>query len=154
MARPGKARGRTISFGEEAAILEKLRDRIPSFECIPGCTDCCGPVPFSRKEWANVDRKVHVDDDCQTCPYADQKENGGCRIHNDRPILCRMFGAVDDPGLTCPHGRGPEVKLTKQEGDSIRMIYRAIMGVQRHTYGPFASLFRKVRRSMPNGNWI
>ena len=27
---------------------------IPAVPCVPGCADCCCPVPFSKREWAAV----------------------------------------------------------------------------------------------------
>jgi hypothetical protein len=35
-----------------------LRQRIPSFECIPGCHDCCGPVTTSPEEMSRLPRKT------------------------------------------------------------------------------------------------
>ena len=44
-------------------------------------------------------------------------------VHPDRPLLCRMFGTVDDPKLTCRHGRGPRRKLSAGEADEIALAY-------------------------------
>ena len=81
--------------------LKKLRQRIPGLQCIPGCSDCCGPVVFSKTEWDRVKDKRRATS--ITCPYV---EDGKCAIYRDRPIICRLFGTVED--LQCPHGCKPE----------------------------------------------
>ncbi|EPN85735.1 hypothetical protein A234_05432, partial [Pseudomonas syringae pv. actinidiae ICMP 19101] len=40
---------------------EKVRDlrrQIPSFDCVPGCHDCCGPVTTSSEEMSRLPRKT------------------------------------------------------------------------------------------------
>jgi hypothetical protein len=34
--------------------LEELRQRIPTFTCVPGSHDCCGPVTASSTEVARL----------------------------------------------------------------------------------------------------
>lgn len=120
-----------------AQVIKRLRRKIPTFDCIPGCTDCCGPPIFSRWELKQVDEdaedtflsdaleglKAHKQG-CLNCPYS---LNGGCDIYEDRPIICRLFGAVDTPRLRCPHGRQPTVMLTEQDGYDIMREYMAVM---------------------------
>lgn len=105
---------------------ERLYKRIPSFQCKPGCTDCCGPVPFSRFEWKRVKDKRKGDIKTLTCPYA---IGGRCEIYAKRPLICRLFGTVNDERLLCPHGCGPEKKLTAKEADEIMQDYFKIMKV-------------------------
>lgn len=107
----------------EGRDIKRLRMLIPKFECVPGCTDCCGPIPFSRWEWDRVEDKRHAT--CLTCPYSSPM---GCAIYEERPIMCRLFGAVDDPMLKCPHGRGPEKPLTAAEGRAIANEYARLVG--------------------------
>jgi hypothetical protein len=112
-----------------------LYDRIPAFRCKPGCGDCCGVVPWSENEWAKVaDRAppgtttIKADDaiiptrpGSSVCPFF----SSGCTVYNDRPFMCRLFGAVRDPRLRCPHGCGPThplsaakaLKMTRQYYD-------------------------------------
>jgi hypothetical protein len=106
----------------ERRELEKLYKEIPTFECIPGCHDCCGPVTGTREElrrapklnstegWVQMvlDGKV-IWDGCLICPYVTE---AGCGIYEDRPMICRIYGATEDPALQCPHGRKPEKPLT------------------------------------------
>ena len=38
--------------------ISALRRQIPSFECVPGCHDCCGPVTTSPEEMSRLPRKT------------------------------------------------------------------------------------------------
>jgi uncharacterized protein len=107
---------------KEARDIRRLRVLIPTFTCRAGCRDCCGPIPFSRWEWEQVPEKKHAT--CLECPYSSPY---GCSIYEDRPIMCRLFGTVDDPIMRCPHGCGPEKLLTAEEGARIRDAYREIV---------------------------
>lgn len=90
--------------------IQRLYRDIPAFKCVQGCTDCCGPVPFAKSEWNAVkDKRVASG---ITCPYA---VNGRCEIYDQRPLICRLFGAVDHPIMTCPKGCGPGKKLKNSE---------------------------------------
>lgn len=95
------------------ASLEDFRDRIPVMKCKPGCHDCCGPVPWSVEEWKRVVLKKRGE--TVVCPYAGQD---GCRVYEDRPVVCRLFGTVADPRFRCPHGCGPDGKkmLSAEDG--------------------------------------
>lgn len=105
---------------------ERLYEKIPSFRCKPGCTDCCGPVPFSRWEWGRVLDKRKGDPRTWDCPYA---VGGRCEIYEKRPLICRLFGAADVELLRCPHGCGPEQKLSAEEAEEIINEYLKIMNL-------------------------
>jgi len=102
---------------------KQLYDKIPSFKCKPGCADCCGPVPFSRWEWGRVMDKRYAAPAYMktlTCPYA---VDGRCEIYEQRPLICRMFGAVDALLMACPHGCGPARKLTDEQAKEMLRVY-------------------------------
>lgn len=105
-------------MNKKRRLLKKLQDRIPSFTCIPGCHDCCGPVPFSKIEWNAVKDKRMAKG--INCPYQCEE---GCAIYKDRPLICRLFGASEDQRLKCPHGCGPKKPLTKEETAKIMVEY-------------------------------
>lgn len=105
--------------------------KIPSFTCKPGCHACCGPVPFSTAERDRVAAirpmeqwEPFVDGSwipaaalqTMSCPFLTKD---GCGIYELRPTICRLFGAVDHPRLTCPHGCGPERKLSERQSREI-----------------------------------
>jgi Fe-S-cluster containining protein len=103
-----------------AKTIKYLRKQIPAFKRIPGCNACCGPVPFSKWEWAQIkDQRLATG---ITCPYASDK---GCEIYEDRPILCRLMGTA--PGLPCQRGCGPPKMLSREKELEIMRKYTEIM---------------------------
>jgi hypothetical protein len=100
--------------------LRFLRQRIPAFECKPGCHDCCGPVTASSEEMARLPRKSaaeHAQALAElSCPHLGAK---GCQVYAERPLICRLFGTT--PRLACPNGNRPEVMV---DGDIEQQVYR------------------------------
>ena len=103
---------------------------IPTFACKPGCHACCGLVPFTTPErdrvaqlrpmerweafgdaWVTVSALATM-----RCPFL---AGDGCGIYAHRPAVCRLFGAVDHPLMTCPHGCGPKRKFTETQSRRI-----------------------------------
>lgn len=87
-----------------------FRSRIPSFECIPGCHDCCGPVTTSSEEMARLPVKSDAEHEAALasfgCPHLGAQ---GCQVYAERPLICRLFGTT--PRLACPHGRRPQTMI-------------------------------------------
>jgi hypothetical protein len=104
---------------KDAKLHVPLYKQIPRFECVEGCTDCCGTVPWSGWELkqAGLDAPPPARAD-KTCAFA---EGGSCQIYQNRPLMCRLFGTVED--LRCPHGRGPLKLLSVAEGQAIVRRY-------------------------------
>lgn len=103
-----------------AKIIKYLRKQIPVFECVPGCSDCCGITVFSKWEWAQISDKciatsIH-------CPYIIEK---GCAIYPQRPIMCRLFGTVSK--MKCPYGRGPVKLLTPKKEKELMALYLKVL---------------------------
>lgn len=87
-----------------------FRSRIPSFECTPGCHDCCGPVTTSTEEMSRLPIKSDAEHEAAlanlSCPHLGSK---GCQVYAERPLICRLFGTT--PRLACPNGNRPEVMV-------------------------------------------
>ncbi|NMM38060.1 MAG: YkgJ family cysteine cluster protein [Glaciimonas sp.] len=90
--------------------IKFFRNRIPAFECIPGCHDCCGPVTTSTEEMARLPVKSEEEHDAAlavlSCPHLG---DNGCEVYAERPLICRLFGTT--PRLACPNGRRPAVMI-------------------------------------------
>lgn len=99
---------------------QELYSKIPKFECKEGCADCCGPVPFSKWEWDQVEDKRKGTG--LNCPYA---VNGRCDIYEKRPLVCRLYGTIKR--LKCPHGFRPEAFLSKKAENKIAIAYMRLM---------------------------
>lgn len=103
-----------------AKVIKYLRKQIPIFKCVPGCHACCGPVPFSRWEWDRVvDKRKALD---LSCPYISEE---GCAIYSQRPIMCRLFGAV--PEMKCLHGCTPLKMLSSEKGRKLLVVYKSLI---------------------------
>jgi len=90
--------------------IKFFRERIPSFECKPGCHDCCGPVTTSTEEMARLPVKseeAHATALANfSCPHLG---DDGCQVYAERPLICRLFGTT--PRLACPNGMRPAVMI-------------------------------------------
>jgi Fe-S-cluster containining protein len=88
-------------------IIARLRAQIPSFECVPGCHDCCGPVTTSSEEMSRLPRKPEAEHEAAlnelNCVHLGPK---GCTVYGERPLICRLFGTT--PKMACPNGRKPD----------------------------------------------
>ncbi|WP_373973626.1 YkgJ family cysteine cluster protein [Chitinibacter sp. SCUT-21] len=95
---------------EQAEQVRYLRAQIPSFRCIDGCHDCCGPVTTSSVEIARLPPKSAAQREAAlaeyNCPHLGEN---GCTVYAERPLICRVFGTTTS--LPCPHGRRPETLL-------------------------------------------
>ncbi len=97
--------------------IQFFRARIPAFECIPGCHDCCGPVTASSEELfampviSAAKHEAALQD--LNCPHlGDSLSKKGCTVYAERPIICRLFGTT--PRLPCPHGKRPAAMIDAQ----------------------------------------
>ncbi len=85
----------------------RLREQVPSFECVPGCHDCCGPVTTSSEEMSRLPVKSDAEHEAAlaelNCVHLGPN---GCEVYHERPLICRLFGTT--PRMPCPNGRRPE----------------------------------------------
>lgn len=102
-------------------VLMELHDSRNVIGCCR-CGDCCGPVVVSASErkriknWCEEHYGVEFGAPTYgqyTCRFFDKER--GCLIYPVRPALCRLFGVVDVPLMTCPHGARADKLLTKAE---------------------------------------
>ena len=116
---------KAVVAGTSAALHQRLYAAIPSFECIEGCTDCCGPVPWSAWELKQAGlAEPPAERADQACVFS---LAGHCGIHERRPLMCRLYGAVED--MRCPHGRGPLVPLPAADGHELVRRYKIANGM-------------------------
>lgn len=131
---------------QELRELRSIYDMIPKLDlpCIEGCADCCGPVMGTREEFRRAPKllgyieqlETFVDGNvvnwCATCPYV-IPGNKGCAIYEDRPFLCRLFGATEEKGLRCPHGRGSSHPLTRNQTEKLMRRYHKLIDADAST---------------------
>ncbi len=88
-------------------IIVRLREQIPSFECVKDCHDCCGPVTASSEEMSRLPVKSDAEHEAAlehlNCVHLGPD---GCTVYAERPLICRLFGTT--PSMVCPNDRRPE----------------------------------------------
>lgn len=58
-------------------------------------------------------RRARTNDEGR-CPYL--TADGQCSGYRARPLVCRLWGAIDHPQMRCPHGCRPPQLLSDREG--------------------------------------
>ena len=110
-------------MNDHRQTIRFLRNHIPSFECVPGCHDCCGPVTTSSEEMSRLPRKTAAEHEAAlrdlTCPHLGEC---GCQVYTERPLICRLFGTT--PRLACPRGRGPAQMVDAEIEQSVYHFFR------------------------------
>jgi Fe-S-cluster containining protein len=133
--------------------LEALYATIPKVECQRKCQGACGPILLTRIEKAFLEQKVgylEANANVQIAPrflaaftvgdveglLPDAKlrcrvlvpQTGHCRGYQFRPLVCRLWGVVDEAPLRCPFGCVPERWLTHED---VCEYYRKALAIQR-----------------------
>jgi hypothetical protein len=97
--------------------LDAVYRSLPRMECKGKCASSCGPAPLSPVEKQRIEARgvEWVDGRVATlalgqkagttCSALDQKSLR-CRVYDDRPMVCRIWGVVK--ALECPWGCVPE----------------------------------------------
>lgn len=102
--------------------IDYLRQQIPSFACVPGCHDCCGPVTASSEEMIRLPHKTVAEHDAALAHWnCVHLGPDGCEAYAERPLICRLFGTT--ASLPCPRGRGLESSTTPEVE---RQVHRLI----------------------------
>jgi len=99
--------------------LRKVYAQVPELDCKGLCQESCGPILMSDvEELVMIEacggqlpvmptaRSGHLQN---ACPLLTQ--DGKCSIYQSRPLICRLWGAVDHPMMRCPHGCKPRAGL-------------------------------------------
>lgn len=94
-------------------VIRSLYAQIPDVNCKGLCQESCGPIEMSKTERRLIGVTVTHDPKTLTCNQLD--EGGRCSIYEDRPLVCRLWGAV--PEMSCPFGCEPT--LTSEEGHAL-----------------------------------
>jgi Fe-S-cluster containining protein len=114
----------TLTRSQMDAELQKLYDQIPAIpDCDGRCWTSCGPVGMSDRERQRIRQAGY-----KITPYEQAMaridtfwcealtEGKRCAVYELRPMICRLWGAVE--GLPCVYGCVPEGgrRLSDAEG--------------------------------------
>jgi Fe-S-cluster containining protein len=106
--------------------LEALYAELPHLECRGLCADSCGAISMGLHEARRIERVSgeplrQMASLAESCPYLEAER---CTVYEARPLVCRIWGLVDEHGLRCDHGCVPERWLTREE--ALRLVRRSI----------------------------
>lgn len=108
---------RFMNDSTRLATIDDLLKGIPQFQCVEGCSDCCGPIVMTKLEAhriaARTGQKSVTTDAHLKCSLLGS--DGKCSVYDIRPAVCRVFGASESERLVCPHGRKPGNPMTPSE---------------------------------------
>lgn len=95
------------------SVTDRLYARIPAVACQRRCQRSCVPVQMLPHERARITAGGghHLSHVGPACALLD--ERGACSVYDQRPAICRLWGAVDT--MPCPHGCQPERWMTEAE---------------------------------------
>lgn len=104
--------------------LKDLFDQVPDVQCKGLCVGACGPVAMSAAEEALIVSKhgsiPSASDLDMSCSAL---RDGKCSIYAERPLVCRVFGAVRE--MRCPHGCTPKQGGLMPSRDARKLFKRA-----------------------------
>lgn len=113
-------------YRAKLASIERLYAEIPVVQCKGLCSASCGLIPMMQVEEIRLRKAVGrplplVKDGSLECSHL--TDAGRCGVYESRPLICRLWGQVDNPKMKCPHGCAPDL-LTPEQSQSL--IDRAI----------------------------
>jgi Fe-S-cluster containining protein len=103
----------------------------PSMRCDTGCGECCGLVPATHEEFSRIKTFIKIKgvipkEQGITCPFY---QEGTCKVYPVRPLICQVFGHVDDPRATCPRGYNVNIpkpsvdRMFRRNGEAKRFLH-------------------------------
>lgn len=115
--------------------IKAIWDKVPDVHCKGLCIQSCGPIMMSNAEAQNLQEKygfvpkaavqdndgnaidgldtvlmntiMQIGTDAVTCSAL---KDGKCSVYEDRPLICRLFGAIRGSRIMpkCPYGCRPD----------------------------------------------
>jgi uncharacterized protein len=114
--------------------IEDLWAKVPEIHCKGLCQASCGPITASPVERKRLkDRhgfivplfgQIALDVAAGKPRTCKALENGRCKYHESRPLLCRLWGVVDHPHMRCPHGCEIEGRMLTND-EARQLLYAA-----------------------------
>lgn len=119
-----------LSAGD-IAMLEAIYALIPKMKNCKGlCEDSCTVIPCTDGEKERLE--LRMGKKFETVERSDGKKrcsaltmDGKCSTYDIRPLICRLFGAVNHPWLRCEHGCEPEQWLPNRD------VYPMMLAVEK-----------------------
>lgn len=112
-----------MTIDELRAKIQEIYEDIPKVYCKGLCFDQCTVIPLSKAELrvitarhgpSNLGQGVlgaHMFGTHHKCTFLTQDNR--CSIYEDRPAICRIFGAAKDRNMECVHGCSKDVHFPR-----------------------------------------
>ena len=126
----------TTSASKLPRELRMIYREIPATSsCKSGCSDCCGPVPWSPAEVSRIITDIPLGSEwievagvralmnpaTGKCSFA---STDGCKVYDRRPFMCRLFAtSIESTRLRCPHGVRPAHPLSAHKAAALTNKY-------------------------------
>lgn len=137
--------------------LEELYANLPTVECQRKCHTFCGPILIPKIEAQRLEeRRGYLEMETGfagakrtslpapevierefvglkpvqgtlSCVFLDPVL-GGCIAYRLRPLVCRLWGCLDEPLMRCPYGCQPTRWVTPEEH---KALYEKIIAIQK-----------------------
>lgn len=106
--------------------LRELYSELPSLDCLGLCADSCHHIGMTPLEQHIISEAggPGISMAHSPCPALDFV--GRCSVYENRPTICRLWGAVAD--MPCHYGCKPDRYLSRDEGFSFLRRAREISG--------------------------
>lgn len=114
-------------FPERVKQLRALYDTLPKLKCKGLCANGCRTrIDMSATEWSRLNILVEAPTwmrrvEGRVCPVLQRGKH--CGAYGVRPMICRLWGLTQNPGLRCHHGCEPERWLTDVE--ALEFLFRS-----------------------------
>lgn len=136
--------------------LQELYNKLPKIDCKGNCVRQCSVVPLGMEEEDYITEgyghdRIPEPEFQDGEPVCNQlTDDGRCSIHDRRPLICRLYGLVDNPMMKCDHGCEPEYWLSDEKAR--RLIDMIIKDGDIHeSFEPTDSKFRKALNESKKG---
>lgn len=93
--------------------LDQIYGEVPEVNCKGLCHKACGPIAFSQREALGISETDGALPAMMPNGQCDKLVNGRCTIYQNRPLICRLYGAVTE--MRCPHGCAPKKFLPDKD---------------------------------------
>jgi len=115
-----------VTYREALTALDALYAALPTVPCKRQCQASCGVIVMTRFEWVRMQRKLGYKPKGKPTLICPMLKHGACSVHSIRPLICRLWGCIDDPMMRCPFGCQPSAWLTMEDSRRILSLGEAI----------------------------
>jgi Fe-S-cluster containining protein len=114
---------------EVQAELQEIYERLPKVECHGKCFGSCSFIGTFGAERDRMRGKGITPPGIAEAPCRHLTVLNLCGIHDDRPLICRLYGVSAE--LRCPWGCRPERELTSEESRELMHLVDQLRPVAR-----------------------